>query len=409
MIETIRRLVMGLAIAGMMPACGLNPKPKPPATCPDSCPLGSACTDPAAGCVAIPPPGPACEEGQSHSCWHWPPDSRTWLYACPVYNAAGEIVGVLNVVGGPAQCPAAPPPPATCPACPEGQHCTDPAVGCVPKPVEPPPGQGCVIAESPTQQSPQTNTLGVKVNEAMRLLKPECEVGGTCLINEYTSQSWQSAVNAELRKMGLCAGQHEPGVSDEIATAPAYSQPWQGFHVFAGDDSSTVPAPPGTRRTVVWSPQSFRGSWLPPGTQPPPSTGACSDPITPKVNRWGGPKPHNKVNDSTPLFYGRETQRWDGTTITGYCEMLGMGDKLHCPARNECPGIKCEERVPCEEIGVSGVIGGKPLWRSDGQVHLTDNPYQATCTSCTWLEVCAADGTYCGRCDIDPATGLCRG
>ena len=126
----------------LLAGCGFNPKPRPPAPCPEECPLGTACTDPAKGCEPIPAPGPTCAEGQSYDCWHWPPDSRTWLYACPVYNPDGEVIGVVNVVSGPAQCPAKPPKPPTCPTCPAGYSCTDPAVGCIKDP-EPPPVGSC--------------------------------------------------------------------------------------------------------------------------------------------------------------------------------------------------------------------------------------------------------------------------
>src|SRR5512145_429197 len=65
-----------------------------------------------------PIPDPQCTvTGGQHSCWHWPPDSTMPLYACPVYNVEGGVVGVINVTGGPAQCPAKPTPtcPETCP------------------------------------------------------------------------------------------------------------------------------------------------------------------------------------------------------------------------------------------------------------------------------------------------------
>jgi hypothetical protein len=77
---------------------------------------------------------------------------------------------------------------------------------------------------------------------------------------------------------------------------------------------------------------------------------------------------------------------------------------LWCPARFEGDA----ERGPCEEIGVAGHYGGRPLWRSDGTVELSDNPFQSTCDGCTWLEVCAADGTACSRCSVDQTTGLCE-
>ena len=116
-------------------------------------------------------------------------------------------------------------------------------------------------------------------------------------------------------------------------------------------------------------------------------------------------------------FYNKAADRWDGSVVTGYCDLTGWdGTRLFCPARMECkppeePGsqnYKCGERPPCEEIGVAGRYGGRPLWRSDGTVELSDNPFQATCYGCTWLEVCAADGTACSRCAISPATGLCE-
>lgn len=80
-----------------------------------------------------PTPSPVCEAGQTTCCWHMPPGNQ-WLYACPAPNVEG---GVLNVAGGPAQCPenrcAAPPP-----TCPPGEVLVDGV--CQPKPPEPPSG-----------------------------------------------------------------------------------------------------------------------------------------------------------------------------------------------------------------------------------------------------------------------------
>lgn len=88
------------------------------------------------------PPTPQCSvTGAAYSCWHFPPESRTWLYACPVYDAAGNVIAIANVVGGPPQCPAKPvtPPPATCPeTCPAGTHCS--GTTCVPDSTPPPSG-----------------------------------------------------------------------------------------------------------------------------------------------------------------------------------------------------------------------------------------------------------------------------
>lgn len=87
---------------------------------------------PPSGGWTPPPPEPQCIEGQNHSCWHKPPDSRTWLYACYVPSAPG---GVVNVVGGPAQCPTTPVPPEP-----------------TPEPPKPPDGGGPVGPTPPRDQ-----------------------------------------------------------------------------------------------------------------------------------------------------------------------------------------------------------------------------------------------------------------
>lgn len=63
-----------------------NPKPpEPPKTCPESCPLGTACTDPNLGCQPIPAPGHVCEVGKEFcNCYVMPPDTGVWVVAtCP--------------------------------------------------------------------------------------------------------------------------------------------------------------------------------------------------------------------------------------------------------------------------------------------------------------------------------------
>jgi hypothetical protein len=237
----------------------------------------------------------------------------------------------------------------------------------------------------------------------MITLRPDCSVGGTCLLGDMTQQEWQAAVEAKLRELGVCAGQHTPH-TDEVAAAAKVTDPWEGYHVFVGDDSSGPVPPGGARRTVKWAPAAYSGSWLPPGTvTPPPVVGACPSPVPPKVGRWGGPKRHLRVNDTTAKFYNKEATRWDGSTVTGYCSSMGINE-LWCPARVEGD----PDRFACERVGVSGKDDGAPLWRSDGKVLLTANIFQATCDACTWIEVCAADGTVCSRCEVDTASGLCK-
>jgi len=65
------------------------------------------------------------------------PAGSCWVYACPIYNESGGVIGVQDETD-PANCPPKPPPSPICPeTCPTGTACTDPAKGCVP--VEPPP------------------------------------------------------------------------------------------------------------------------------------------------------------------------------------------------------------------------------------------------------------------------------
>ncbi len=136
-----------------------------------------------------------------------------------------------------------------------------------PTPVpEPPP---CVLAGEPTLSVPDHQpTLGFEVNGAMAALRPDCSIGGTCLLGDTTQQEWQAAVEAKLRERALCAGQHTP-TTDEIAVAeqprPGVPGPvWEGYHVFAGDDHEGPVPPGGARRTVRWAPGAYTGAWRSP-------------------------------------------------------------------------------------------------------------------------------------------------
>lgn len=306
----MKKLALAILIVA---ACGPTRPPKPP-------------TPPPA------PPSPVCAAGQTHSCYHNP--GTGWVYACPVYDVrTGAVVGIQNVASK--------------------EICVSPTV--------PPPSGECVLSGEPTISSTQPNTLGTYVNAAMKRLKPECEAGGDCLINEYTQQSWQAAVNAELRKAGFCAGQHTPS-TDEIAVAVKASDPWQGFHIFVGDDSTAVPPP--SRRTVKWAPQAFSGSWLPPGAAGPPAS-TCPAPLPPRIwtaetlpRGWGEDqigkprwmiacKPHGAVVDCTPKLPSHSCD---------YCASIGMGEiggtiRCDCPVRPDGH----PDRVACEEY----LAGGK--------------------------------------------------
>lgn len=214
-----------------------------------------------------PIPDPQCSvTGQAHSCWHWPPDSTMPLYACPVKDANGGVVGVINVTGGPAQCPVGPVTPPT----PEP-----------PKPTPPPVGGETNCDGLPGGLTGQTtSTFGTAVNEAMRDITG-CSIGSDCPLGNTTNQTFFRAVIDKLRAKGICAGQHEPNHTDEIAVSSSRSAIREGYHIFGGDDSAGPVPPGGTPRKVVWSPGAARPSYYgtsdaPPNPQPtPPPSGDC--------------------------------------------------------------------------------------------------------------------------------------
>lgn len=212
-----------LAVLGLLPffACATSPPPTPVPT----------------------PPRPVCEAGhgdpgEHYDCWTQPP-GEPWQYACAVYDGQYRVVGVTLLE--------------------RADLCQPPQ----------PPHDECVLRGDPAVSlpgHPSSTELGEAVNQALVGLT-SCSVGSTCLLGDRTQQEIQAGVEAELRAQGLCAGQHAVG-TDEIAVAHSCSEPWEGFHIFAGDDSDGPVPQGGRRRTVVWYPASYRGAWQAPA-------GAC--------------------------------------------------------------------------------------------------------------------------------------
>ena len=368
-----------MAVAGLLLAWDLSmgagsckpPKPPEP-TCP-SCPEGQICPDPKVGCVAPPAeclPGiPWC-------------DSVT-----PPATCGGCKLTSCEMAPA---CPPEPPTPPTCPAeCPAGTSCTDPSKGCVAPP--PTPSGDCVISGEPTEMiEGYRQRLGDRVNAAIVARYPTCEVGSRCVITERP-QEYQAAIEAKLRFWGLCAGQHSAG-TDEIAVAAAPDTPWEGWHIYAGpgwDD-------PAATGTVVWAPNAATKTWKPAEGVP-----GCSNPVTPKVARWGLTL-RNRWWDATPQFYGKDTATWTGVPVSGYCAAIGFPDRLFCPARSECPGMLCEERRACEGYGIGGYANAVPLWRCEnGAPEINPvQPFQARCDP-GWMEVCAMDSSTCLRVTLE--------
>jgi len=375
----MKKWVVVIMSLSLTVGCASLPPNPPEKKCPASCPMGTACTDPAKGCQPIPPPGPVCENGIDQcGCFVMPPETGEWT---EIFCPAGQTCEAKRCVAAPAP---------VCPTCAAGFSCSDPATGCVKDPVVPPPSAGCSIDGEPgPEMSGYKPVLGNEVNEAMSSLKPSCSPGSRCVITDGR-QAWQARVIAELKRRGRCSGQHAP-TTDEIAVSTGISQPREGWHVYAGPDSG-----PGT---VVWSPGAVRPTYSAPGGPPPEPPQAtctgCPAPCTPKVARWGLTY-RNRWWDCTPQFYGKDTATWTGVPVNGYCAAIGMSERLYCPARQEGD----PNRRACEGVGLGGYAAAVPLWRCEqGQPEVNEsNPFQARCDA-GWIEVCATDGTSCTRSD----------
>jgi hypothetical protein len=227
--------------------------------------------------------------------------------------------------------------------------------------------------------------LGGEVNAAMAA-RSGCEPGSRCVVPE-TRQEWQAKVVAEIKRRGLCAGQHSP-TTDEIAAATSVTAPREGWHIYAGPWAG-----PGT---VVWAPGAARPAYEAPGGPPPidpPPVAGCPAPAVPKVAMWGLTY-RNRWWDCTPKFSNGDSATWTGQPVTRYCAAIGMPDRLYCPARPEGN----PDRRDCEGVGIGGYAAAVPLWRCEvGQAEVNEsNPFQARCAP-GWVEVCATDGTNCTR------------
>jgi hypothetical protein len=231
---------------------------------------------------------------------------------------------------------------------------------------------------------------GHDVNEAMAQLRPDCEVGGRCVVpaSPQARQAWQGKVVAELRRRGVCAGQHALD-TDEIAVSSSDRAPREGWHIYVGPEAG-----PGT---VLWSPQAARGAYAAPGTAtPPPAAGACPPPKPSKPGQNGGLgriglKKHGAWLDATPQVYaGSPSEVPPGET---YCVKSGYGMALWCPFRPEGH----PDRQACELEGLGGSYRWEsfPAWLSP--IVKPDNPAQASCPGCERLRVCSALGEVCSE------------
>lgn len=385
-------------LAGLLIASGLLlgakscPPPAPPATCPAACPPGTACLDPARGCQPIPPPGPACEVGVEHcGCYVMPPELGEWL---ELRCSEGETCSAeKQCVAGSAS---------VCPACPAGSSCTDPAVGCVKDPTPPGPPQaplirdeeltvvmcGSVPCESaPSQMWDETSRA---INRWRALHPEQWNAAGTCLSGGPPGiDDAFLGISSELLRVEIVAGQsvkHSGERSDCTFVNRPTTDLYEEGHLFDYARACVATGPSAMKKL-------YRRGGAPPPVEPPPPTAGCSPPAVPKVDKWGMAF-RNRWWDCTPLFYGRDTATWAGLPVSGYCEAIGMPDRLHCPARQEGD----PERRACEGVGIGGDPAAVPLWRCEnGQPEVNPvQPFQARCDA-GWIETCSTDGAVCAR------------
>lgn len=334
--------------------------------------------------TSTPPPGPpgaVCAAGQAYGCWNQPP-GEPWQFACPVYDAAGGVVGVVNAAT-PEQCPAKPGPD-------------------VPPPDQPPSIATNCDGEPGSKTTERPQTFAGQVNEAIHQVTG-CTIGSDCSLDATTRQSYQRAVVEALRGLGVCSGQHEPGVTDEIVAAEDQRSLRSSWHIFAGDDSEGPLPAGGSPRRVVWAPFAARDAYQAPVGQPdqPPVTppGTCAAPQPPE--RWTtatlppgwdsalvGKKrwllvcvPHQGKIDCSP-----NNQR-----ACEYCDAIGMGTyadgqlRCGCPVRNE--GVP--DKVACEQLlyGATHVES-----RNGASCGATSNPMQFLTDGSGDCRLCSSGG-----------------
>lgn len=247
------------------------------------------------------------------------------------------------------------------------------------EPPEPPPGPSCDIpgAEDPGWGAPVSRSFQTRqaFNRAKILVGDRC--GQDPL---ETLALIAAAANAA----GDCAA----GPWDDEVVFRAPDGLYEGYHAVAFGNGCYTGNPE-------------RDAWPYLGQAPPPGT--CGPPTPPPLHHFN-------------LKFG---EPWSGgTPLVGpdpaYCRAVGYTDgRSFCAVRPDCSG-ECPfpDREACEEL----VVGGDPLWRSDGRVVIKrDNPYLARCClpsntggkcqgapPCSWLEICNAAGLICDRVEVNP-------
>lgn len=320
-----------------------------------------------------PPPVPSPTPAPTHApglecaafhltmgCWDLPPGSPKWVWVC-VHQFAG---GPTPSVDRPGLCP-----------CPRSQTEIEtdggatPACPVVPPTPPPPPvAEGCRAPQG-NWVRPEASTTFARAD----VLKVErelagCTEGSDCPLPVDNQQSWIAKVAAELRKRGLCAGQHEDGVTDEIAVQPQGWDPalrWEAYKIY--NCGPTLPSDPPNfdicplkgRGKVRWAVAS--DSWSAPegATQPPaPSPAPTPPPSAAECPlQFPLPQPYSvglrvethgtsgQQYDATPFVMGPSSAipppGWTGACRTQQCDLS--------PEKDPTNGLLCTIQL-CDAV-----------------------------------------------------------
>lgn len=290
--------------------------------------------------------------------------------------------------------PTPPPPPPDPTWCPVGEewnadlgHCVPVVVVPPPPPPNPQPTLGCTAPQgSWVRPKPTTLVARAEIVKVLRELGG-CTEGSSCPLPHDNQQSWQAKVVAELRARGLCAGQHEEGITDEIAVIPLGGSQcgrWEAYKVFA-----CTPPRPGEPSTLDTCPMVGRGKvrWAIPSesyTPGPecewlPAPTVCDSPTPGPLGRW-----EVKVHVRGPNW-----TTYDSTPLVGpdadFCKAIGYTDgRWYCPPRTE-GGAEAQAEIGACNALVVGDPTNYPAWYwnerlvpsgglDEGVVH-DENPY----------------------------------
>lgn len=350
-------IVMAMTFA----ACGLLPSPNPVPSPPSPSP-----TPPAHDPVCTPGHG---DPGEHYGCWAQPPGGE-WMYVCPIYDAAGNVVGTQNEAS-PDLCPAAPSPPASDPCYPALDQAKV-------SPFDDP--------ESNWTKIEVGERLSVQVQAAQNAAQAACpsfftvKHGATCLAAGPAGiDAAYNLIAAHIQAQGLLGSQAHTSwgeLKDNLTVNVPGTDAWEAWHLFEYGGGCM-----GHRFDGVWTYSGGGGPSplpTPPAPSPEPSPYAGPSPV-------GLPahfviKPHNNLVDTTYVIDDRT-----------YCDATGQTGRLQCPIRAE--GQDVEEKDYWQAL----VVGDQRWWCDGVEIHHTDNPAQAKCAG--HAKTCTADGKTCSECD----------